>query len=89
MPTTEPPGADPTDPMSSIPAELRADWQEYVSRTVADMRSRPVLMPRDRSLVTVAALTAPNCPIELRNQLRRALVNGLSTWASSARSCSR
>jgi 4-carboxymuconolactone decarboxylase len=40
--------------------------------------SRPHLTPRERSIVTVAALATLRCPIELRSQLRRALTNGLT-----------
>jgi 4-carboxymuconolactone decarboxylase len=39
---------------------------------------RPGLAPRDRSLVTVAALIARNQPLELTDQLTRALDNGVT-----------
>jgi 4-carboxymuconolactone decarboxylase len=77
--TTRDAASGPADGTASIPPELRAAWQEYLSRTVDDMWARPGLSPRDRSIATVAALTALHRPIELRSQLRRALDNGLST----------
>jgi 4-carboxymuconolactone decarboxylase len=40
--------------------------------------TRPELSPRDRSLVTVAALTALHRPEQLGSHLRLALDNGLS-----------
>jgi 4-carboxymuconolactone decarboxylase len=39
---------------------------------------RPGLSPRDRSIVTIAALIARNQPIELAEQLNRALENGVN-----------
>lgn len=44
----------------------------------ADVWARPQLSPRDRSLVTVAALIAMNRPDQLRSHLARARANGLS-----------
>jgi 4-carboxymuconolactone decarboxylase len=78
MTSTEPPVPTPEDSLASIPPDLRADWQEYLDRTVDDMWSRPHLTPRERSIVTVAALATLRCPTELRNQLRRARTNGLT-----------
>src|ERR1051325_7412636 len=43
-----------------------------------DVWKRPGLSPRDRSLVTVAALVALHRPEQLENHLRLALTNGLS-----------
>jgi len=43
-----------------------------------DIWKRPGLSPRDRSLVTVAALIAMNRPDQLRSHLQRARSNGLS-----------
>lgn len=40
--------------------------------------ARPDLSPRDRSLVTLAALIALNRPDQLRSHLRRGLDNGLT-----------
>lgn len=43
-----------------------------------DMWQRPQLSPRDRSLVTVAALIAMNRPDQLRSHLARARQNGVT-----------
>jgi len=43
-----------------------------------DVWERPGLSPRDRSLVTVAALIALNRTDQLKSHLGRALTNGLS-----------
>lgn len=43
-----------------------------------DIWKRPGLSPRDRSLVTVAALVAMDRPVQLRSHLQRARDNGLS-----------
>lgn len=43
-----------------------------------DVWERPQLSPRDRSLVTVAALIAMNRPDQLRSHLARARANGLT-----------
>lgn len=43
-----------------------------------DVWQRPQLSPRDRSLVTVAALIAMNRPDQLRSHLARARANGLT-----------
>lgn len=43
-----------------------------------DIWKRPGLSPRDRSLVTVAALVAMDRPDQLRSHLQRARDNGLS-----------
>ena len=44
----------------------------------ADVWERPGLSPRDRSLITVAALVALGRDAQLTGHLRRALDNGLS-----------
>jgi 4-carboxymuconolactone decarboxylase len=46
-------------------------------RLLGDLWKRPGLTPRDRSIVTVAALIARNQPIELRLQLGLALEHGV------------
>lgn len=61
-----------------VPREVRADWVEHVHRTVADMWDRPVLSPRQRSIITVAALATLALPTELRTQVRVARVNELT-----------
>ena len=43
-----------------------------------DVWARPGLSPRDRSLVTVAALIAMNRPDQLRSHLQRARDNGVT-----------
>ncbi|OIV38650.1 4-carboxymuconolactone decarboxylase [Mangrovactinospora gilvigrisea] len=45
----------------------------------ADVWQRPDLAPRDRSLITVAALVALGRDAQLTGHLKRALDNGLST----------
>ena len=44
----------------------------------ADVWERPELSPRDRSLITVAALVALGRDVQLTGHLRRALDNGLT-----------
>jgi 4-carboxymuconolactone decarboxylase len=62
-----------------VPAEFRDDWVGNLRETVlGEIWSRPTLSVRDRSLVTIAALTALQCPIELKAQMRAALANGIS-----------
>lgn len=52
--------------------------EKYRSETVAgDLWKRPGLAPRDRSIVTLAALIARNQQIEMADQLDRALDNGV------------
>jgi 4-carboxymuconolactone decarboxylase len=61
--------------------ELRAvspALEQYGHRRLfGDLWKRPGLTPRDRSIVTVAALIARNHPIELRFQLGLALEHGV------------
>ena len=62
------------------PQEIEDDWGLFIVNTVlpAGVWSRPGLPPRDRSLITIAALTALHRPNELRIHLGRGLDNGLS-----------
>ena len=62
------------------PEEIRDDWGRLIVDTVLPdgVWSRPGLSPRDRSLITVAALTALHRPNELRLHLERALHNGVT-----------
>lgn len=62
------------------PEEIRDDWGLFIMDTVLPdgVWSRPGLSQRDRSLITVAALTALHRPNELRIHLGRGLENGLS-----------
>ncbi|WP_067650551.1 carboxymuconolactone decarboxylase family protein [Nocardia harenae] len=69
--TTVPPS--PTDPSAVAPVLAHYD------RAVLDqVWARPDLSPRDRSLITVAALIARNQTAPLGAQLERALDHGLS-----------
>ena len=62
------------------PKEIRDDWGLFIVNTVLPngVWSRPGLGARDRSLITIAALTALHRPNELRIHLGRGLDNGLS-----------
>lgn len=62
------------------PDEIRDDWGKFIIDTVLPegVWSREGLSQRDRSLITVAALTALYRPNELRLHIGRALDNGLS-----------
>ena len=62
------------------PEEIRDDWGKLIIDTVLPegVWSREGLSQRDRSLITVAALTALYRPNELRLHIGRALDNGLS-----------
>jgi 4-carboxymuconolactone decarboxylase len=52
---------------------------EYTEKIVfGEVWERPGLSKRDRSLVTVAALTAMYRPEQLRGHLQRALANGVT-----------
>lgn len=66
----------------SLPApdEIRDDWGRMIIDTVMPLGvwSREGLSQRDRSLITVAALTALYRPNELRLHIGRALDNGIS-----------
>src|ERR1700678_342488 len=66
------------DSADVVPAEFRDDWVRYLRETVlGQIWARPLLSTRDRSLVVLAALTALQCPIELKSQMRAALANGI------------
>ncbi|MDP6376295.1 MAG: carboxymuconolactone decarboxylase family protein [Pseudomonadales bacterium] len=62
------------------PEEIRDDWGRMIVDTVLPdgVWSRPGLSQRERSLITIAALTALYRPNELRPHVRRGLSNGLS-----------
>lgn len=62
------------------PDEIRDDWGMLIVETVLPegVWSRPGLNPRDRSLITLAALTVLHMPNELRLHLGRGLDNGLT-----------
>jgi len=62
------------------PDEIRDDWGLFIVDTVLPdgVWSRPGLPVRDRSLITIAALTALYRPNELQIHIGRGLDNGLS-----------
>jgi 4-carboxymuconolactone decarboxylase len=62
------------------PDEIAQDWGEFIVDVVdpTGVWGRPGLSPRDRSLITIAALTALYRPPELRMHIQRGLANGLS-----------
>ena len=62
------------------PEEIRDDWGKMIVDTVLPLGvwSREVLSERDRSLVTIAALTALHRPNELKLHIERGLDNGLT-----------
>ena len=51
--------------------------EKYAQGPVADLWKRPGLAPRDRSIVTLAALIARNQTIDMPQQFERALDNGV------------
>jgi len=93
------PPADPAEPLP-LDEEAEARRQEYVSSTYGDVSQgvvdnteqllfldlwlRPDLAPRDRSLVTVAALIAAGQPEQMTFHLNRAMDNGLSQAEAGA-----
>ncbi|MAG29470.1 MAG: 4-carboxymuconolactone decarboxylase [Deltaproteobacteria bacterium] len=61
-----------------FPSEIREDFGAFVADTVmGGVWSRSGLSPRERSLITIAALTALDRPNELRLHLGMGLDNGL------------
>ena len=62
------------------PEEIRDDWGKLIIETVLPegVWSRADLSVRDRSLITVAALTALHRPNELKIHIGRGLANGLT-----------
>ena len=62
------------------PAEIREDWSRFIVDTVlpAGVWARPGLGTRDRSLITIAALTALHRPNELKIHIERGLRNDLT-----------
>ena len=62
-----------------LPREIEADFAAFTADTVmAGLWNRPGLAPRERSLITIAALTALDRPHELEIHLGLGLNNGLS-----------
>jgi 4-carboxymuconolactone decarboxylase len=62
------------------PEEIRDDWGKMIIETVLPegVWSREGLSQRDRSLITIAALTALYRPNELKLHVQRGLDNGLT-----------
>ena len=52
--------------------------ERYAKGSLADLWKRPELAPRDRSIVTIAALIARNQTIEMPHYLNRALDHGVT-----------
>ena len=73
MPT--PPSTDPRERIRAVSPKL-ADLTEQV--LFGDVWARPGRSKRDRSLITVAALTALYRPEQLRGHIGRALTNGVT-----------
>jgi 4-carboxymuconolactone decarboxylase len=73
-----PPGSSGAPRLQS-PKEIDRDWRRFTTFTVfGDVWSRPGLELRNRSMITVAALTVLDRPSELRLHLRGALNVGVS-----------
>src|SRR3954469_17534588 len=51
--------------------------QKYAAGPIADLWKRPALSPRDRSIVTIAALVARNQTVEMPHYLNVALNSGV------------
>lgn len=61
------------------PENIRAEWHSLIIDTVLErVWDRPGLAQRDKSLVTIATLTALNLPHELKLHMQRGLANGLT-----------
>ncbi len=68
-----------TNAALAVPEEIRRDFGIWTTETaMGDVWARPGLSRRNRSLITVAALTALHMPAELRLHALGALRNGLS-----------
>ncbi len=62
-----------------LPREIQADFAAFTADTVmGGLWNRAGLAPRERSLITIAALTALDRPHELEIHLGLGLDNGLS-----------
>ncbi len=61
------------------PENIREDWHNLIIDSVLErVWDRPGLAQRDKSLVTIATLTALNLPHELKLHVQRGLANGLT-----------
>jgi len=63
--------------IDQVPTEIRDIWERYLTQAVSDIWARPALSPRNRSIVTVAALATRGSDAELRHQILVALQHGL------------
>jgi 4-carboxymuconolactone decarboxylase len=71
--------AEQSRDVNAVASDVREHWDEFYAHSrVDEMWARPGLTPRNRSLVTVAALAALNCPLELETQMRDALANDIT-----------
>ena len=62
-----------------LPKEIESDFASFTADTVMEgLWRRPGLAPRERSLITIAALTALDRPHELQIHIGMGLNNGLS-----------
>ena len=61
------------------PEAIREDWHNLIIDSVLErVWERPGLAQRDKSLVTISALTVLNMPHELKLHIQRGVSNGLS-----------
>lgn len=61
------------------PAEIGHAWAGFILDTVLDgVWARPVISPKVRSMITIAALTALHRPNELELHIRGGLARGLT-----------
>src|SRR5690349_720563 len=71
-------GSAQADPTRATIGKVAPALEKYARETLlGDVWKRPGLSPRDRSIVTLAALIARNHTIELPFHLRLALDNGV------------
>ncbi len=74
----ETPMSDLPQPDASLFGDIAPKFAQLIDEVLfADLWQRPALSPRERSLVTVAALVALYRPQQLPFHLSRALDNGL------------
>lgn len=63
----------------TAPIEVHDDWVDWLQASAFDgVWARPGLELRDRSITTIAVLTALVLPVELASHVRVGLRNGLS-----------
>jgi len=69
------PNPDPREAMRQVTPKLLELTEKVL---FGDVWERPALSKRDRSLITVATLTALYRPAQLRGHIKRALDNGVT-----------